>query len=329
MPTNKSATIPALSVVVPIFNEIDVIDRFNTELIKSVSKTTKNNYEVIYVSDGSTDKTVEKVTSMAKINPKIRLIALSRNFGKENSLTAGLANAKGRAVLMMDGDGQHPPSYIPKFYNAWINGAKVVVGVRLNSSETSFFKSKSSYLFHKLINMFTDKKLVYGSTDFRLIDSEIQKIILKMPETNRVMRAIIDWLGFEPVYIDFKASKRYKGSSSFSTGALLKLAIDSFASMTPRPLYFIGYLGLLITLISFVLGSTVFVEQLILNDPLSWEFTGTAMLAILIIFLVGLILTAQGILSLYISHMHNQTLKRPLYIIDFQKSVRIDSDNDK
>ena len=312
-----------LSVIVPLYNEEEVIDSFHADVLKNIDKVTPN-FELIYVSDGSTDNTKDKIRRMAATDKKVKLIVFSRNFGKESALTAGLHVASGRAIIMMDGDGQHPSKYIKKFYEKWEDGDRVVVGVRNNNGELGFIKSKTSALFHKIINLLTDKELVYGTTDYRLIDSTVKDELLQLPETNRVMRAMIDWLGFQPTYIEFKVAKRYQGKSSFTTKSLFQHAANSFASITPRPLYIIGYLGLAITAFSLVFGLVVFIEQLVIGDPLNWNFTGTAMLAILIIFLVGLLLTAQGILSLYISHMHNQTLRRPLYIIDRQKSFGID-----
>lgn len=315
---------PILSVVVPLYNESEVINRFNRELNKYIRLAVGAKYEIIYVSDGSTDGTNKKIQAIINNNTKVKLITLSRNFGKENSLTAGLEMAKGNAIIMLDGDGQHPPSYIPKFYKLWLEGNRAVVGKRKNNAELGFIKSKTSMLFHKLINFVSDDQLIYGSTDYRLIDADVKDAILKLPESGRVMRTLIDWVGYTPKYVEFDVAKRYDGKSSFTNRTLIKHAMNSFTSLTPKPLYFVGYLGLIITFCSFILGTAVFVEQLVLDDPLNWNFTGTAMLAILILFLVGLLLIAQGILSIYISHMHNQTLRRPLYVIDYQQSVGID-----
>ncbi len=312
-----------LSVVVPLFNEADALDSFHADLIQNLKKVVSSAYEIIYVSDGSTDYTVSKVSVLSKKDSRIKLVALSRNFGKENALSAGLQIADSKAILMIDGDGQHPPSYITDFYKHWLDGSKVVVGIRQNNSDLGFIKSKTSLLFHKLINLISDEKLIYGTTDFRLIDSSVRDAVLAMPETDRVMRALIDWIGFKRSYVEFNVKPRSDGKSSFTNRALIKHAMNSFASLTPKPLYFVGYLGVMITVLAFLLGISVFIEQLLLEDPLGWNFTGTAMLAILLLFLVGLVLTAQGILSVYISHMHKQTLGRPLYVIDYSQSVGI------
>ena len=144
---------------------------------------------------------------------------------------------------------------------------------------------------------------------------------------DRINRGLIDWLGFETAYIEFDANPRLYGGAGYSFRKLIKLAVDSYVGFSNAPLYFFGYLGVIISVLSFLLGITVFIEQIILGDPLAWNFTGTAMLAILIIFLVGLMLTSQGILSLYVSLTYSQSKGRPLYVIDYDSSIGITKDH--
>ena len=141
-------------------------------------------------------------------------------------------------------------------------------------------------------------------------------------------RALIDWLGFKRHYIDFTANARAEGSAGYSHRKLIVLATNSFVSLTTMPLYICGYLGIFITSTAFVLGATVIIEQLLLGDPFNWNFTGTAMLSVMLVFLVGIVLLSQGVLALYISHIHRQSKQRPLYVIDYADSVGIDTDND-
>lgn len=313
-----------LSVVIPVYNEAAGLLAFHDSLISELEKIKAYSFEMIYVDDGSTDKTNNLITDWAKTNSKIKLISFSRNFGKENAITAGLAEARGEAIIMIDGDGQHPVEFISKFIYSWMAGAQVVIGVRATNSKEGWFKKFGSWFFYKTFNKLTGQKLLAGSTDFRLIDRAVQKAYLRLGETDRIARGLIDWLGYRREFIYFKANAREHGSSSYSRGKLLKLAINSFVSLSPKPLYIFGYTGIFITVTSFLLGLAVFIEQLLLNDPLHWKFTGTAMLGILIVFLVGLVLMSQGILSLYISTLHSQTKRRPLYIIDYKDSVGVD-----
>jgi hypothetical protein len=177
-----------------------------------------------------------------------------------------------------------------------------------------------------MFNKLAGQHMIPGSTDFRLIDRSVQQAFMQLKESGRMTRSLIDWLGFKREYIYFESKARSEGSASYSLHKLVGLAADGLVSMSPRPLYLFGYLGVIITFASLLLGLAVIIEQLLLNDPLSWDFTGTAMLGILILFLVGIVLMSQGILSLYISKISEQSKQRPLYVVDYSGSVGINSD---
>jgi glycosyltransferase involved in cell wall biosynthesis len=312
---------PLLSVVVPLYNEAGGLQRFHDGLLEVVKGLTYD-FEIIYVDDGSEDDTTKIIRQFSLKNESVKLLKLSRNFGKENALTAGITAARGPAILMLDGDGQHPVESIPEFFEKWQNGAKVVVGIR-QGKVAGWMKRTSSRLFYKLFNRLTGQQLKAGSTDFRLLDRSVQQVFLELKERDRITRGLIDWLGFKRDYVYFKASPRMHGEAAYSSQQLINLATNSFVSLSPKPLYMIGYLGVFITAGALVLGSVVFFEQIILNDPFNWNFTGTAMLGILTLFLVGIVLLSQGILSLYVSHIHSQSKGRPLYVIDAQQSIGI------
>jgi glycosyltransferase involved in cell wall biosynthesis len=311
-----------LSIVVPVYNEGAGLPAFHDSLV-TVLRSAQEPYEIIYSDDGSTDDTPQLVSAWHAADPRVRLISFSRNFGKDSALSAGIAAARGEATLMLDGDGQHPVEAIPEFIKAWKGGAQVVIGLRTGNSGAGWSKHLGSKLFHNVFNRLTGQKLVMGTTDFRLIDKPVRQAFLGLGETDRVTRGLIDWLGFRREYVPFRAKDRASGSSSYSLHQLMGLAANSFASLTPKPLYMFGYLGVFITIAALLLGGSVFVEQLLLADPWHWKFTGTAMLGILLLFLVGIILMSQGILSLYISHIHSQSKNRPLYVIDYEKSAGI------
>jgi glycosyltransferase involved in cell wall biosynthesis len=313
-----------LSIVVPVFNESTGLSEFHSSLIEILQQSVKD-FEVIYCDDGSLDDTAKLISEWHQRDPRIKLIAFSRNFGKERALSAGIAQSRGQAILMLDGDGQHPVELIPEFIKAWKGDAQVVIGLRTDNTDISWFKHLCSRLFYKVFNKLAGQKLVMGATDFRLIDRSVQQAFLTLPETDRITRGLIDWLGFRREYIRFSAKKRQSGSPSYSLHKLIGLAANSFTSLTPKPLFLFGYLGVFITIASFLLGVLVIIEQLILGDPLHWKFTGTAMLGILLLFLVGIVLMSQGILSLYVSRIHNQSMQRPLYVIDYVKSVGIET----
>jgi glycosyltransferase involved in cell wall biosynthesis len=311
-----------VSVVVPVYNEAASLLAFNTSLL-TVLDQLECPVEVIYVNDGSHDKTAALVKSLCT-DKRIKLLSLSRNFGKELALTAGIAQATGAAIITLDGDGQHPVELIPDFIEAWQDGAQIVVGLRSNSGDGKSSPGLGSRLFHRMFNALSSQKIIAGSTDYRLISRSVQKAFLQLTETDRITRGLIDWLGFEPSYIPFTSKPRQHGAPSYSHGKLFGLAIDSLVSLSPVPLYLFGGLGIFLTLFALLLGLAVFVEQILLSDPWQWQFTGTAQLSILILFFVGLILMSQGMLSLYVSHIHNQSKQRPLYVIDYANSAGID-----
>lgn len=319
---------PSFSVVVPLYNEAAVLSNFHKSLADVLVGYDDETYEIIYVDDGSTDGTNKILKGLVKADPKVKLVKLSRNFGKENALTAGIGVARGGAIITIDGDGQHPVELIPTFLYKWKSGAKVVVGVSRSRKHASHYKNLRSRLFYSIFNHLTDQKLLPGATDFRLIDREVQRAFLSLNENDRMTRALIDWLGFEREQVPFITKPRQDGTAGYSRGQLTNLAANSIVSASPKPLYLFGYLGVYITVGAFLLGLVVFIEQLILGDPWHWKFSGTAMLGILIIFLVGLVLISQGILSLYIAHIHSQSKQRPLHIIDKSGSLGLDQDDE-
>lgn len=324
----SSPSRPLISVTVPLYNEAAGILAFHSQLVQVIKTATKNSYEIIYCDDGSTDSTATLVQKLCTKNSRVKLIKLSRNFGKESALSAAIHQATGDGILMMDGDGQHPVDMIPRFIKAWQDGAEVVIGLRADKDQESFAKKLGSWLFYKLFNRLTGQTMTPGATDYRLIDRAVQQAFLSLTETDRITRGLIDWLGFKRQFIPIKRLARTAGTPGYSLSGLIKLATNSFVSLSSTPLYLFGYIGVFIASSSLLVGLTVLIEQVILRDPWRWQFTGSAMLGILILFLVGIILISQGIISLYISHMHSQTKGRPLYVIDYKGSAGISHEND-
>jgi glycosyltransferase involved in cell wall biosynthesis len=314
---------PVLSLVIPIYNEANGLIDFHSSLVAVLkSLHPQVSYEIIYCDDGSSDESAAVLSSIAGKDSDVKTISFSRNFGKESALSAGISQATGEAIITLDGDGQHPVELIPEFIAAWKNGAQVVIGIR-KGAHGSALKRIESKLFYSFFNSLSTQKLVPQSTDFRLIDKAVQVEFLKLEESNRITRGLIDWLGFERAYIDFVPNDRVVGQPGYSQRKLIQLAMNSVVSLSPRPLYLLGYLGIILTVLALIVGIAVFIEQILLRDPLAWKFTGTAMLGILLLFFVGIILVSQGILAIYISHIHTESKHRPLYIIDRVRSKRI------
>lgn len=316
-----------LSVVVPAYNEGEGIRSFHDSLLMPALRqlkdvlavSGKNPYEIVYVNDGSTDTTLEKLQSIAETASYIKVVNLSRNFGKEVATTAGIEAASGQGVLIMDADGQHPPACIERFVDLWQKGHQVIVGVRSNDAG-GFIKTQGSKLFYRVLNSISDQRTVPRSTDFRLLDREVVDAFLRFDERNRITRGLIDWLGFQREYVEFAAPDRLAGEATYSLRKLVGLALNSFITMSTKPLFAFGYLGLLITLLAALTGGVIILQQFLLGDPMGWDISGSAMVGILVTFLVGLLLVAQGMLAVYLSHIYVQAQGRPLYAVDRSSS---------
>jgi len=312
---------PQLSVVIPAHNEDKSLPTFYEHLHGVLQAQKGLTYEIIFVDDGSTDDTRTLLTQFAKQNGDVRLICFPRNFGKEAATSAGIQHAHGEGILIMDADGQNPPELIPTFLQKWHDGARVVVGVRTANQNEGWVKRYGSKLFYSLLKRMSNGDVIPRATDFRLIDRTVQQEFNTLTERNRMTRGLIDWLGYDRVIVEFVAKPRMAGEASYKFTKLFKLAISSFVSLTLAPLYAIAWTGSIITVLSLIAGLFVITEQLILHDPLGFKITGTAMLAILILFLIGLVLMSQGLMVLYISHIHAETQNRPLYIVDRKHSI--------
>lgn len=308
-----------ISVVIPAFNESGNLTKICNDIISSIPE--KYNYELLIIDDGSIDNTVEVARSLNRKNEYIKCLSLSRNFGKELATTAGIRSSGGDATIIIDADGQHPPEIISDFIKKWESGYQVVVGIRKSNDNEGLIKKYGSKIFYILLNKFAKVDMIPGSTDFRLIDSEVRETFSQLSESNRITRGLIDWMGYDTEYINFHAKARQFGEAQYNTKKLFKLAVNSFLSLSLIPLYISGYIGVLITTLSFVAGLIIIIENYLLNDPMNWNITGSGSLGILITFLVGVILTSQGLLALYISRIYDDAKGRPLYIINKAKSV--------
>ncbi len=318
----------SISLVIPVYNEEEGIDTFHSSiLMPEVVKLRKNFIvTIIYINDGSKDDSLSLLQRIAYKDSRVRVISLSRNFGKEIATTAGIyAASDSDAVICLDADGQHPPELLKEFIDKWQSGAKVVTGVRKSNQKEGFVKKIGSKIFYKLFNSLSESRynMVPGSTDFRLIDKIVQEEFIRFTERNRITRGLIDWLGFKTDYVMFDAPERLAGKASYKASDLTKLAINSFISLSTKPLLISGYLGAFIFTLSTIAGLFIIVEQYLLGDPMNLAITGSAQLGIFLSCLVGLVLISQAIISIYLSHIHAQTQGRPLFIVDTSESVNI------
>ncbi len=305
-----------ISIIIPCYNEADNIQPLY-EAMTEVLRPLEYNFELLFVDDGSQDgsqKVIDGLPSTEKF--QVKQVALSRNFGKEIALTAGLDACTGAAAIMIDADLQFPPKYLPNFIAKWEQGADVVIGLR---EETKHYaplpKRIGSRLFYKLLNAMSDIPIQRGATDFRLVDRVVIDEFKRFTERRRLTRGLIDWLGFERAYVQFTPARREDGVTGYPLARLIGLAMSSFTSNSLFPLRLTSYIGSVIALLSGLLGVFVIIEGGILNDPWNLKFTGTACLGILTIFLIGIVMVALGLIALYIATIHTEVINRPLYAV--------------
>ena len=269
-------------------------------------------FSYIFVDDGSQDKSLEVAESLAQKDDRVTVIELSRNFGKEIALTAGVHILDCDAVIMMDADLQHPAAYIPRFIEEWEKGFDIVAGRRISIDNQPFLRRFGSSIFYKLLNSISNVEIIAQSTDFRLLDRIVIESLQSFTERNRMVRGIIDWMGFKKTYVDFEAPERFAGKSVYSYTKLIGLAINSFMSFSLVPLKIGGYLGLLITFLSGFLLVLMTFDRLFFKLG---NFTNLSFVLVANTFFVGVILIVLGLIALYVGNINTEVVGRPLYLI--------------
>jgi len=306
-----------ISIIIPVFNEEKNIQPLYVELSSTISKLDNYDFEIIFINDGSTDQSLMELQKIEKQNQKIKVIDFSRNFGKEMATTAGINHCQGDACIMLDSDLQHPAEKISEFLKKWEQGGEVIIGIRKSNKGEGLIKKIGSYFFYKIINKISTTKIIPNATDFRLLDRIVIDEFNRMTERNRMTRGLIDWLGFKREFVEFDANPRINGKASYSTWKLFRLAFDSIVSLSFFPLKLAGYLGVIITVLSGILGLFMFITNYVTE---SLNFTGSAILAVIILFLIGIVLICLGFIALYIANIHAEVGNRPIYIIRKKKS---------
>jgi dolichol-phosphate mannosyltransferase len=310
-----------IAIIVPCFNEEENIRPIYEKLMEVLRPHAgRYAFEIMFVNDGSRDNTIGEIEKLAAEKNEVKYIDFSRNFGKELATTAGINNClEVDACIMIDADLQHPAELIPEFIARWEKGFDVVVGVRRENKSDGLIKKIGSSVFYAIINKIADVHIVPGATDFRLIDQVVIKEFSRFTETNRMTRALIDWLGFKRDYIHFDAAERLHGTASYSFWKLFKLAMNSFVSLSLVPLKLAGSLGIVITFISGASGFYILLGKYVFRTHFASTFSDAENLAILILFLVGIILMSIGLLAMYVANIHSEVINRPMYVIRRKK----------
>lgn len=306
----------SILIIIPAYNEEKNILPVYTAL-KKVFAPLENKYsfEMLFVNDGSKDNTIGEIEKLANTDKIVKYIDFSRNFGKEVATTAGINSCKADACIMIDADLQHPVELIGEFISRWEKGFDVVIGIRNKSKSDGWMKKVGSKLFYSIINKIAEVKVVPNATDFRLIDRVVVAEFGRFTETSRMTRALIDWLGFRRDFVYFDANERLHGTASYSFLKLVGLAMNSFVSLSLVPLKIAGYLGIIITLIAGLSGFYILLGKYFFHTVLASTFSDSENLAILLLFLVGILLMSIGLLALYVANIHREVINRPIYVI--------------
>ena len=300
---------PLISCIAPCYNEAANLEGLAAE-IDRIFKGLNLRYELILVNDGSRDNTAAIAHSLLKKFP-IKLIQLSRNYGKEIALSAGIDHAQGDCSILIDADLQHPPELITEFYQHWRDGYDMVYGFRASRQDESFLKRSFVGFFYGLMNLGQKRKIVPNTLDYRLMDSKVVAAMKSMPENNRFMKGLYSWVGFTNIGLPVEISDRTAGQTSFGFINLLKLAITGLTAFSNVPLRLWGILGAVISFLSFAYGAWVAIETLIWGNPTA----GWPTVIVVQAFLGGILLTSIGILGEYIGRIFTEVKRRPLYFV--------------
>jgi dolichol-phosphate mannosyltransferase len=300
-----------ISVVSPVYNESRNVGSLLKRLRAVAADENRYDWEFIYVDDGSTDDTAGVLGAESERDSRVKLVQLTRNFGHQLAITAGLNAAGGDAVITMDGDLQHPPETLPEFLRRWEAGAEVVVGLR-DSTKAGRFKGWTSRLFYWLINKFSDVPIMPGAADFRLMSRRAVDQFLQLPERARFIRGLVSWIGINVSTVNYVEGSRTSGASKYSVSRMLFLAVDAITSFSALPLRVATVVGLLICLGAVVYAAYILVAFVFFPEVI---VPGWTSIILLVLFLGGIQLLFLGVVGEYLHRIFDEVKQRPLYMV--------------
>lgn len=298
-----------LSIVIPVMNEEENLFTLK-ERIEKVMEPLSISYELLFVDDGSTDSTFEEIERMAQSNSYIRGVQLSRNFGHQKALFAGLDQAKGVAVLTMDGDLQHPPELIPEMYGHYRKGIEVVNTKRLHTADAGWVKKMTSKRFYRFVNYLSEIEIIEGAADFRIMSRKALGAFLSLGESDRFNRGLVSWLGFTQIYVPYEAPSRIHGKSKYSLKKMIAFALDGITSFSSKPLRMSFFLGMGLFVLSLIYAAFAIVMSM-----KGQTIEGWTSLLVTVIFIGGIQLMSIGLLGEYVARIFNESKNRPIYLI--------------
>ncbi|MBN8532240.1 MAG: glycosyltransferase family 2 protein [Alphaproteobacteria bacterium] len=300
-----------LSIVVPAHNEAQGLDLFFGRVIPILETITRD-WEIICIDDGSRDDTLNVLLHYRQADTRVKVLRLSRNFGKEAALSAGLFHASGKAVIPIDADLQDPPELIPAMMEKWQEGYKVVLATRRSRPGDSWLKRKSAHWFYRLINRVATIPIPENTGDFRLMDAMVIDHIRRFPERTRFMKGLFAWVGFSTCVLTFDREERAAGNTTWNYWKLWKFALDGIFSFTTMPLHVWSYIGGFVSASAFAYGSYLIGRTIFLGT----DVPGYASLMVVVLFLGGIQLLSLGIIGEYVGRIYRETKQRPLFIVE-------------
>jgi dolichol-phosphate mannosyltransferase len=305
---------PKISIVSPVYDEEAGIEEFHRRLSASIEGLAADlDFEIVYVNDGSVDRSLELLREIVADDNRVRVVDLSRNFGHQIALSAGVDHAHGDAVVVIDSDLQDPPEVIPEMIERWRKGFKVVYGVRVRRSGETRFKLLTSKLYYGLIDRVSEVPLPRQAGDFRLLDRAVVDVLDQMPERNRYVRGMVAWVGFPQCAVEYERDARYAGDTKYTMSRMIRLGLDGITSFSDRPLRLATELGVIVTMLSFAFGLWIILASII--DP-SGGSRGWPSLMAVVLFLGGVQLLCVGVLGEYVGRVYRETKGRPLYVVN-------------
>lgn len=300
-----------ISLVVPFYNEGESVDHFHQAILPVLDQLPDLAFEIVCIDDGSRDDTLKRLVTLAETDGRFLILELSRNFGKEAALTAGIDSAGGDAIIPLDADLQDPPELIPEMIKAWRGGAEVVLARRVDRSSDSFLKRASAELFYRFHNQLSNIKIPENVGDFRLMDRVVVDALKQLPEQQRFMKGLFAWVGFKTAILDYTRPPRVAGTSKFSAWKLWNFALEGITSFSTVPLKLWTYIGAGGALLTSIYAIFIISRTLILGV----DVPGYASLLIAVLFFGSLQLISVGILGEYIGRIYMEAKRRPLYLI--------------
>ena len=308
-----------VSVVIPMYYEEEVANECYNKVSSILKKLENYDYEIIFVNDGSKDKTLEILEDVAKKDEKTKVISFSRNFGHQAAVTAGLKEVTGDAIVIIDADLQDPPELIPDMLKLWEQGNEVIYGKRKTRKGESHFKLLTAKMFYKTLNALSDVEIPKDTGDFRLVDRKVVDVVNSLPEHNKFLRGLFSWVGFKQIPYEYERQERFAGKTKYPLKKMLKLASDGIISFSNKPIKLVGALGMFSIVISILLLIYAIISYIFKLNNLSAGWTS---IIVAITFFAGVQLLSLWVISEYIGRIYDEAKGRPQYIIDKKINIK-------